>query len=567
MKKTKQKGTSVVQFFSKRRLKIAEQIIIVIFFAVLIPMTVSGVIINNINQQSNRAQLRSAAIMIANIVSEEIDVFDHSINNELTQIISTLEYMKNPAQEQKYLDSIIGDLPFYKELTVVKENQLAKYKMYSLQDDYVVFSRPMKNNHYLVAVLDINNLQKNLFKTLTEDKRQIYVIAGKDLVATSNYTQDGYDKSIAQLPEKLVENEPIVYGDTKNQPLVYLKKTKPDVTIIVNTSKTVTKHTIDYNRDKIILSILLTVLTVFFVVGLYTSYLYINIRQLFKAIIAISKGNYERRIRLLTNIFTPFEIVFLGNEFNRMVNQIHKSYIQLKKKNKELKQMNEFRSNMIDTVSHEFRTPLTSIQGYTSRLLRQDIKIDEETKVKSLKIIKRQSERLKRMIEDLLVIPDIEGARLNVNLVNLPINSVIESAIMLVRNDAHKEIINNVQDCEIEISADTDRIEQVFVNLIENAIKYSKENSSINIDYEIKDNKLVISVQNEYEIIPREKLKTLFDKFTRVDDKTTRTTRGTGLGLFIVKGLIEAMNGEIRLYSNEKCGFCVKVFMPIAEDK
>ena len=557
----------MVQFFSKRRLKIAEQIIIVIFFAVLIPMTVSGVIINNINQQSNRAQLRSAAIMIANIVSEEIDVFEHSINNELTQIISTLEYMKNPAQEQKYLDSIIDDLPFYKELTVVKENQLAKYKMYSLQDDYVVFSRPMKNGHYLVAVLDINNLQKNLFKTLTEDKRQIYVIAGKDLVATSNYTQDGYDKSVAQLPEKLVENEPIVYGDTKNQPLVYLKKTNPDVTIIVNTSKTVTKHTIDYNRDKIILSILLTVLTVFFVVGLYTSYLYINIRQLFKAIIAISKGNYERRIRLLTNIFTPFEIVFLGNEFNRMVNQIHKSYIQLKKKNKELKQMNEFRSNMIDTVSHEFRTPLTSIQGYTSRLLRQDIKIDEETKVKSLKIIKRQSERLKRMIEDLLVIPDIEGARLNVNLVNLPINSVIENAIMLVRNDAHKEIINNVQDCEIEISADTDRIEQVFVNLIENAIKYSKEESPITLDYEIRDDRLVISVQNDYEVIPREKLKTLFDKFTRVDDKTTRTTRGTGLGLFIVKGLIEAMNGEIRLYSNEDCGFCVKVFMPIAEDK
>lgn len=555
----------MVQFFSKRRLKIAEQIIIVIFFAVLIPMTVSGIIISNINQQSNRAQLRSAAVMIANIVSEEIDVFEHSINNELTQIIASLEYLNNPSQEQSYLDSIIGDLPFYKELAVVKKNQLDKYKMYSIQDDYTVFSRPMKNGRYLVAVLDIKNLQKNLFKTLTEDKRQIYVLVGKDLVATSNYSQEGYDKSIAQLPAKLKENEPVIYGNTKNQPLVYLKKTSPDVTIIVNTSEIVTKHTIDYNRDKIILSILLTVLTVFFVVGLYTSYLYINIRQLFKAIIAISKGNYERRIRLLTNIFTPFEIVFLGNEFNRMVNQIHKSYIQLKKKNKELKQMNEFRSNMIDTVSHEFRTPLTSIQGYTSRLLRQDIKIDEETKIKSLKIIKRQSERLKRMIEDLLVIPDIEGARLNVNLVNLPINSVIESSIMLVRNDANKEIINNVQDCEIEILADTDRIEQVFVNLIENAIKYSKDESPITLDYEIRDEKLVVSVQNAYEVIPREKLKTLFDKFTRVDDKTTRTTRGTGLGLFIVKGLVEAMNGEIRLYSNEECGFCVKVFMPIAD--
>lgn len=555
----------MVQFFSKRRLKIAEQIIIVIFFAVLIPMTVSGIIISNINQQSNRAQLRSAASMIANTVSEEIDVFEHSINNELAQIITTLEYYKSPEQEQKYLDSLLKELHFYKELTVVKDDQLEKYKVYSIEDDYTVFSRPLKDGRILVAVLDLTSLKKNLFKTLNDDKRQIYVIVDNNLVASSNYTNEGYNKSISQLPKKLIENKAEVYGDTKNQPLVYLKKTNPDVLIIVNTTKAVTKHAIDYNRDKIIVSILLTMLTVFFVVGLYTSYLYINIRQLFKAIIAISKGNYERRIRLLTNIFTPFEIVFLGTEFNKMVNQIHKSYIQLKKKNKELKQVNEFRSNMIDTVSHEFRTPLTSILGYTSRLLRQDIQIDEATKQKSLKIIKKQSERLKRMIEDLLVIPDIEGARLNVNITNIPVNTVIENSILLIKNDAHKEIINNLEDCNIEVLADNDRIEQVFVNLIENAIKYSKENSPITLDYEIREDMLVVSVQNDYDVIPREKLKTLFDKFTRVDDSTTRTTRGTGLGLFIVKGLVEAMNGEIRLYSNEKCGFCVKVFLHIAD--
>ena len=555
----------MVEFFSKRRLKIAEQIIIVIFFAVLIPMTVSGVIINNINQQSNRSQLRSAAVMIANIVSEEIDVFQHSINNELAQITSTLEYYKSPGQEQAYLDTILENLTFYKELTVVPENRLKEYDSYNIRDDYVVFDRPLKDGRYLVAVLDIKNLQHNLFKTLSEDKRQIYVIVDGFLVASSNYSETGYHNSLAQLPAEIEEDKPVIYGDLKNQPLVYLKKTDPDVMVIVNTTEDVTKHAIDYNRDKIILSIIITMLAVFFVVGLYTSYLYINIRQLFKAIIAISKGNYERRIRLLTNIFTPFEIVFLGNEFNRMVNQIHKSYIQLKKKNKELKQVNEFRSNMIDTVSHEFRTPLTSIQGYTSRLLRQDIEIDEETRIKSLKVIKRQSERLKRMIEDLLVIPDIEGARLNVNLVNVPINSVIEGAVALVRNDVKREIINNVRDCKVEIFADIDRVEQVFVNLIENAIKYSKGDSPVTLDYEIIGARLVVSVKNDYDIIPREKLKTLFDKFTRIDDKTTRTTRGTGLGLYIVKGLVEAMNGEIRLYSNEECGFCVKVFMPIAE--
>ncbi len=555
----------MAQFFSKRHLKIAEQIIIVIFFAVLIPMTVSGVIISNINQQSNRAQLRSAAVMIANIVSEEVDVFVHSTDNELTQIITTLEYYKSREQEQKYLDEIRENLHFYTELAVINKSELEKYKAYRIQDDYAVFDRKMKDGRYLVAVMDMNNLKTNLFKTLTDDKRQIYVVVEDDLVASSNYTQDGYEKSIEELPDKLENNVATIYGDTKNQPLVYLKKTDPDVLIIVNTTEAVTRHAIDYNRNKIVLSILITILTVFFVVGLYTYYLYINIRQLFKAIIAISKGNYERRIRLLTNIFTPFELIFLGNEFNRMVNQIHKSYIQLKKKNKELKQVNEFRSNMIDTVSHEFRTPLTSILGYTSRLLRQDITIDEETRQKSLKIIKKQSERLKRMIEDLLVIPDIEGARLNVNIVPVPVNTVIENSIMLVRNETNKEIVNNIENCNIEILADTDRIEQVFVNLIENAIKYSKDESQITLDYEIANDQLVISVKNDYDIIPREKLKTLFDKFTRVDDTTTRTTRGTGLGLFIVKGLVEAMNGKIRLYSNEECGFCVKVFMPIAD--
>ena len=96
------------------------------------------------------------------------------------------------------------------------------------------------------------------------------------------------------------------------------------------------------------------------------------------------------------------------------------------------------------------------------------------------------------------------------------------------------------------------------MNLIENAIKYAKEDSPITIDSETKDDKIIVSVKNDYDIIPREKLKKLFDKFSRLDDSTTRTTRGTGLGLYIVKGLVEAMNGEIRIYSNEDCGFCVK---------
>lgn len=553
------------KFFSKRRLKIAEQIIIVIFFAIIIPMTISAIIINNVNQQSNRAQLRETAVLIANIVSEEVDVFQNSIDNELNQISTTLEYYNSPEKAEEYLNTIINNLSFYEELAIIEPIKLKNYDKYKLTNDYSVFFKELKDKKYLVAVLDMKNLKENLFKTLEQDKRQIYVLAGDEnrLVASINYEENIFKNSLEQLPQTLKTDETVIYGKIKNQPLAYHKKTKPNITIIVNTTESVTKDTIDSNRDKIILSIIITALTVFFVVGLYTSYLYINIRQLFKAIIAVSKGNYGRKIRLLTNIFTPFELVFLGNEFNKMITQIHKSDIKLKKKNKELKQLNDFRSNMIDTVSHEFRTPLTSIQGYTSRLLRQDIEIDEETKQKSLRVIKKQSERLKRMIEDLLVIPDIEGNRLNFETRPISISSVIENSIMLVKNDSNKEIINNINDCDVEILADNDRIEQVFVNLIENAIKYGKENSPITINYEKNNNNLTISVENDYDIIPREKLKTLFDKFTRIDDSTTRTTRGTGLGLFIVKGLVEKMGGEIRLYSNEECGFSVKITMPI----
>ncbi|MBO5739064.1 HAMP domain-containing histidine kinase [bacterium] len=552
------------KFFSKRRLKIAEQIIIVIFFAIIIPMTISAIIINNVNQQSNRAQLRETAVLIANIVSEEVDVFQNSIDNELNQISTTLEYYNSPEKAEEYLNTIINNLSFYEELAIIEPIKLKNYDKYKLTNDYSVFFKELKDKKYLVAVLDMKNLKENLFKTLEQDKRQIYVLAGDEnrLVASINYEENIFKNSLEQLPQTLKTDETVIYGKIKNQPLAYHKKTKPNITIIVNTTESVTKDTIDSNRDKIILSIIITALTVFFVVGLYTSYLYINIRQLFKAI-AVSKGNYGRKIRLLTNIFTPFELVFLGNEFNKMITQIHKSDIKLKKKNKELKQLNDFRSNMIDTVSHEFRTPLTSIQGYTSRLLRQDIEIDEETKQKSLRVIKKQSERLKRMIEDLLVIPDIEGNRLNFETRPISISSVIENSIMLVKNDSNKEIINNINDCDVEILADNDRIEQVFVNLIENAIKYGKENSPITINYEKNNNNLTISVENDYDIIPREKLKTLFDKFTRIDDSTTRTTRGTGLGLFIVKGLVEKMGGEIRLYSNEECGFSVKITMPI----
>lgn len=425
----------------------------------------------------------------------------------------------------------------------------------------------MKDGSFLVVIFNSKNWENQLFKSLENDNRQVYIIdKDKRLLAAHNFTQDVYDEAMELLPSEKTISEPVLFGDEKNRPIVYIQRTDPELTIIVNTTENMAKRAILDNRVKIILSVLASILSMMVLIGFYIYYLYINIRQLFKAVIALSKGNYQRQIRLLTTSFTPYEIVFLANEFNNMASEIHKSYIELKRKNKELKELNEFRSNLLDTVSHELRTPLTSIQGYTSRLMRQDIVIDDETKQKSLRIIKEQSERLKRLIEDLLTIPDIECMRLRTENTSVDLSSVLEQSELLLRKRDGREILVHIDDDYPNVYADKGRLEQVFVNLYENAIKYSYPDTPIIVTTEIIRNRAIIKVMNQCDKISDKKLASLFEKFVRLDDNMTRTTRGTGLGLFIVKGLVEAMQGEIKLTSTEAYGFCATIILNLAEE-
>lgn len=552
-----------------KRLKIIEQIAIVFFIAVVIPMSISGFIINNINQQSVRHQLRESAILVASMVSDEVDFFLKTNESTLAQIADTLEYLPSKKLKTKFIKDVAKRYPNCDDIIIAKNPQeLAKTTTDAHLNEKPILSTQMKDGSFLVIVFNSNNWDNQLFKSLEDDNRQIYIIdKEKHLLASHNFTPDVFKETVDSLPPYFEVEEPIVFGDEKNQPIVYLHRKNPDLTIVVNTTQNIAKKAILDNRVKIILSVLFAILSMMVLIGFYIYYLYINIRQLFKAVIALSKGNYQRQIRLLTTSFTPYEIIFLANEFNNMATEIHKSYLQLKKKNVELKQLNEFRSNLLDTVSHELRTPLTSIQGYTSRLMRQDIVIDEETKQKSLRIIKEQSERLKRLIEDLLTIPDIEGMRLRTVNSNIWINEVFEQSELLLRKRDGHEIIVNLADDFPQIYADKGRLEQVFVNLYENAIKYSYPDTPIIVDTAVNGDKVVIKVKNKCDKISPKKLDSLFEKFVRLDDEMTRTTRGTGLGLFIVKGLVEAMEGTITLTSDDEYGFCATIVLHTAKSE
>jgi signal transduction histidine kinase len=274
-----------------------------------------------------------------------------------------------------------------------------------------------------------------------------------------------------------------------------------------------------------------------------------NFRQLIKGIQAIAQGHYSRKIRLITQSWTPYEIVYLTAEFNRMADQIAAA--------------DDLKSTLIDTVSHELRTPLTSIKGYTSRLIRLEDTIDVATRLKSLKVIKQQTERLSRLVDDLLVIPDLEregGLRVFPDRVNL--TELLEHTVLLVQDKAEQRVHLDMSPNPLDILADPDRMEQVLLNLLDNAVKYAPPDALIQVSLKQNtQNSAQIILFNPCDPIVPDVMATLFGKFTRLDSRLTRTTRGSGLGLFITRSLLEAMGGTIQLDGRE--GFRVTVTIPL----
>ncbi len=305
-----------------------------------------------------------------------------------------------------------------------------------------------------------------------------------------------------------------------------------------------------------------------------------NFRQLIKGVKAMGEGNYFRRIRLITNVFTPYEIVYLTLEFNRMARKTADSWATIQEANRQLAQLDEFKSNLIDTVSHELRTPLTSIKGYTSRLLRYDSTLDAETRIKSLKVVKQQADRLGRLVEDLLVIPDLETAGLRVYPDQVALAPLLENCVQFIQAKEQRDItvslapeLSDTQD----VLADPDRLEQIVLNLLDNAVKYSMPGTPIQLqvsrEWSLNENNqpdelIALIVVNDCDPLPMQeldKLDSLFDKFKRLDDSLVRTTRGSGLGLFITRGLVEAMGGEITLH-HEDGQFKVRFTVPAYQE-
>ncbi|MBS6602410.1 MAG: HAMP domain-containing histidine kinase [Brachyspira sp.] len=210
--------------------------------------------------------------------------------------------------------------------------------------------------------------------------------------------------------------------------------------------------------------------------------------------------------------------------------------------------------DFISTVSHELRTPLTSIRGFSQTMLSSWDKLDDESKKKFLKIIEEQSNRLINLVENMLSVTKLQSSKDMLILKETDILPVVNTVVSIVKNQYKNrsfEVVINPKTPTVLV--DRDKFMQVMTNLVENAAKYSDENSTIKIksgfcqncefvSIKVIDNGVGIS-ENDYQKI--------FTKFSRIDNPLTRKVQGSGLGLYITKNLVEKMNGEISVHSKD----------------
>ncbi|MGH7888091.1 MAG: ATP-binding protein, partial [Candidatus Binatia bacterium] len=237
----------------------------------------------------------------------------------------------------------------------------------------------------------------------------------------------------------------------------------------------------------------------------------------------------------------------------------------------DIKRFESMRSDFVANVSHELRTPLTAIRGYVETLLHTP-PTDPRDSTQFLEIIDRHSERLSRLTEDLLTLSDLESGKIQLSLQPLDVSQLIQRVFEVFRDQAIKKGVKLTQRLEpglARLLGDLDRLQQLFINLVDNAIKYTPSGGEVSLtaSHLTAQNgagQIEIAVADTGPGISEKDLPRLTERFYRVDKARARDLGGTGLGLAIVKHIVQAHRGELNIDSMINKGTTVRIRLPIA---
>lgn len=234
----------------------------------------------------------------------------------------------------------------------------------------------------------------------------------------------------------------------------------------------------------------------------------------------------------------------------------------------EIRMIDKMKSSFVAMASHELRTPLTAIKGFVSTLLMDDGFSNEERR-EFYMIIDQECDRLTRLINDLLNTSRIEaGESLKPNYTRVDAKALLEKVVLIQRQSTHKHQIKLDIRSEIPtIIADEDKLDQILTNLLNNAIKYSPNGGDITVHAVVEDDHLLVGVEDQGLGIPKDHQAKVFDKFHRVNNEDNRRIYGTGLGLYLVKHLVESVHmGKIWVESEVGKGSTFLFRIPIEID-
>ncbi len=228
-------------------------------------------------------------------------------------------------------------------------------------------------------------------------------------------------------------------------------------------------------------------------------------------------------------------------------------------------ELDRSRREFVANVSHEMRTPLTSIKGACETIL-GDPEMTVEMKGFFLQMAIDECDRMTRIVSDLLVLSRLDNKRTRWSIVNVSVEKVLAHIceVMKVDADAHSHKLIYTTSLELpDITADKERLEQVFINIVSNAIKYTPDGGEIHVHAKGVSDGVVINVKDSGIGIPESDLPHLFERFYRVEKSRTSETGGTGLGLAIAKEIVEAHGGSISIASEQNVGTTVTIKLPL----
>lgn len=237
----------------------------------------------------------------------------------------------------------------------------------------------------------------------------------------------------------------------------------------------------------------------------------------------------------------------------------------------ELKRLEQIRADFVANVSHEMRTPLTAIQGYAETLL-DDPPNDPRKARQFLQVVKRHSERMGRLIDDLLALSDLEMGNVSLRMQQVAARPLTERVLELFRTQANRKHIRIRADVDADappLLGDEDRLQQLLINLVDNAVKYTPEHGEVAVEARLEPgsnggHRAALTVSDTGCGIPEKDLPRLTERFYRVDKARSRELGGTGLGLAIVKHITQAHGGELKIESRLGKGTRVSVHLPCA---